>query len=138
MSKIPEAQPLVLQDPNNQADVQKTFTYLVNMMAGAPVKALMTPAVAGTIWKENVKIADENNHPGKFTAFCSYEWTSMPNFRNLHEMEAVVRAGRSVVVLWPDRRKCGSATSTGAERRGTSLIISLFGGREEKVSPAVA
>jgi hypothetical protein len=84
VSKIPEAQPLILQDPNNQADVQKTFTYLVNMMAGAPVKALMAPAVAGTIWKENVKIADENNHPGKFTAFCSYEWTSMPNYRNLH------------------------------------------------------
>jgi hypothetical protein len=84
VSKIPEAQPLILKDPNNQADVQKTFTYLVNLMAGAPVKALMAPAVAGTIWKENVKIADENNHPGKFTAFCSYEWTSMPNYRNLH------------------------------------------------------
>ena len=84
VSKIPAAQPLILKDPNNQAEVQKTFTYLVNMMAGAPVKALMTPAVAGTIWKENVKIADQNNHPGKFTAFCSYEWTSMPNYRNLH------------------------------------------------------
>lgn len=84
VSKIPEAQPLILEDPNNQADVQKTFTYLVNLMAGAPVKALMAPAVAGSIWKENVKIADENNHPGKFTAFCSYEWTSMPNYRNLH------------------------------------------------------
>ena len=84
VSKIPEAQPLILKDPNNQADVQKTFTYLVNMMAGAPVKALMGPAVAGSIWKENVKLADDNNHPGKFTAFCSYEWTSMPNYRNLH------------------------------------------------------
>ncbi len=84
VSKLPEAQPLILQDPNNQADVQKTFTYLVNLMAGAPVKAFMSPEVAGSIWKENVKIADENNHPGKFTAFCSYEWTSMPNFRNLH------------------------------------------------------
>ncbi len=84
VSKIPEAQPLILQDPNNQADVQKTFTYLVNLMAGAPVKALMAPAVAGSIWKENVKIADANNHPGKFTAFCAYEWTSMPNYRNLH------------------------------------------------------
>ena len=40
--------------------------------------------MAGTIWKENVKIADENNHPGKFTAFCSYEWTSQHDNRNLH------------------------------------------------------
>ena len=84
VSKLPDAQPLILKDPNNQADVQKTFSALVNMMSGAPVKALMAPQVAGTIWKENVKIADENNHPGKFTAFCSYEWTSMPNYRNLH------------------------------------------------------
>jgi len=84
VSKLPEAQPLILKDPNNQEDVQKTFTYLVHLMAGAPVKAFMRPEVAGSIWKETVKIADENNHPGKFTAFCSYEWTSMPDNRNLH------------------------------------------------------
>jgi hypothetical protein len=85
VSKIPEAQPLILKDPNNQAEVQKTFTYLVNLLSSdKPVKALMSPAVAGSIWKDNVKIADTNNHPGKFTAFCSYEWTSMPNYRNLH------------------------------------------------------
>jgi Protein of unknown function (DUF3604) len=85
ISKLPEAQPLILKDPNDQAEVQKTFTYLVNLMSSPePVKAFMSPAVAGSIWKENVRIADENNHPGKFTAFCSYEWTSMPNYRNLH------------------------------------------------------
>jgi hypothetical protein len=84
VSKLPEAQPLILKDPNDQADVQKTFTYLVHLMASAPVKAFMSPKVAGSIWSENVKIADANNHPGKFTAFCSYEWTSMPNNRNLH------------------------------------------------------
>jgi hypothetical protein len=44
----------------------------------------MSPEVAGSIWKDNVKIADENNHPGKFTAFCSYEYTSAPDNRNLH------------------------------------------------------
>jgi len=84
VSKMPEAQPLILKDPNNQDDVQKTFTYLVKLMAGAPVKAFMSPEVAGSIWMDNVKIADENNHPGKFTAFCAYEWTSMPDNRNLH------------------------------------------------------
>jgi hypothetical protein len=40
--------------------------------------------VAGTVWKENVAIADQFNKPGKFTAFCSYEWTSTPDNRNLH------------------------------------------------------
>src|SRR5512143_833626 len=32
VSKLPEAQALILKDPNNQDEVQKTFTYLVNMM----------------------------------------------------------------------------------------------------------
>ena len=84
VSKMPEAQPLILKDPNNQAEIQRAFTYLVGLNSGPPVKAFMSPAVAGSIWKKNVSIADENNHPGKFTAFCSYEWTSMPNYRNLH------------------------------------------------------
>ena len=85
LSKLPEAQPLILKDPNNQADIQKVFTYLVNLLASSsPIRAFMSPQVAGTIWKQNVQIADANNHPGKFTAFCSYEWTSMPNNQNLH------------------------------------------------------
>jgi hypothetical protein len=84
VSKLPEAQPLILKDPNNQADVQRTFTYLLKLMTGAPVKALMSPKVAGTVWSETVKIADQNNQPGKFTTFCSYEWTSTPDNRNLH------------------------------------------------------
>jgi len=84
LSKMPEAQPLILKDPNSSADQQKVFVYLVSLTSKPPIKAFTSPAVAGTIWKENVKIADENNHPGKFTAFCSYEWTSMPDNRNLH------------------------------------------------------
>jgi len=43
LSKLPEAQPLILKDPNNQADIQKTFTYLVNMLGQPPVKAFMSP-----------------------------------------------------------------------------------------------
>jgi len=84
VSKLPEAQPLILKDPNDQAEIQRAFTYLVGLNSGAPVKAFMSPEIAGSIWKKNVDIADANNHPGKFTAFCSYEWTSMPNYRNLH------------------------------------------------------
>jgi hypothetical protein len=84
ISKLPEAQPMILHDPNNAAEQNKVFLYLLSLTSQPPIKAFMSPQVAGTIWKENVKIADANNHPGKFTAFCSYEWTSMPNNRNLH------------------------------------------------------
>jgi hypothetical protein len=84
ISKLPQAQPLIIHDLNNQAEVQKVFLYLLSLENVPPIKAFMSPEVAGTIWKENVKIADDNNHPGKFTAFCSYEWTAMPDNRNLH------------------------------------------------------
>jgi Protein of unknown function (DUF3604) len=84
VSKMPEAQPLILKDPNNPADVQKVFLYLVSLVSKPPIKAFMTPEIAGTIWKENVDIADKNNKPGEFTAFCSYEYTSQFNYRNLH------------------------------------------------------
>lgn len=84
VSKLPEAQPMIMKDPNSQEEQQRVFSYLLKLAASPPVKAFMDPKITSTVWKENVKIADENNHPGKFTAFCSYEWTSMPGQRNLH------------------------------------------------------
>jgi hypothetical protein len=84
VSKIPQAQPLILKDPNDQAALTKAFNYLLSLANAPPVKAFMSPEVAGSIWKENVKIADANNHPGKFTAFCSYEYTSQRDNINLH------------------------------------------------------
>src|SRR5262245_42596719 len=84
LSKVPQAQPLILKDPNDQAALQKAFNYLVSLTSAPPVKAFMSPQVTGSIWKENVTIADANNHPGKFTAFCSYEYTSQRDNINLH------------------------------------------------------
>ncbi len=84
VSKLPEAQPMIMKDPTSQAEQNRVFSYLLKLGAGAPVKAFMDPKITATVWKENVQIADEANKPGKFTAFCSYEWTSMPDNRNLH------------------------------------------------------
>src|SRR5262245_61410054 len=84
VSKIPEAKPLILKDRTKE-EMQRVALYAINTLAsGPPVKALMTPEIAGSVWKKNVAIADQANEPGKFTAFCSYEWTSMPNNMNLH------------------------------------------------------
>jgi hypothetical protein len=84
VSKLPEAQPLIMKDPNSPTEQNQVFSNLLKLAGSPPVKAFMNPKVTSTVWKENVRIADENNHPGKFTAFCSYEWTSMPGQRNLH------------------------------------------------------
>jgi hypothetical protein len=84
VSKLPEAQPLIMKDPNSKEEQNRVFSYLLKLNSGAPVKAFMDPKITSSVWAEACKIADENNHPGKFTAFRSYEWTSMPGGRNLH------------------------------------------------------
>src|SRR5262249_16776848 len=82
--QAPAAQPLVLK-ADTDAERTRVFLYAVNvLMGGPPVKALASPEIAGTVWKQNVALAEAANEPGKFTAFCSYEWTSMPNNMNLH------------------------------------------------------
>ena len=84
VSTLPAAQSMIMTDPNSKEQQDRVFSYLLTLNSGAPVKALMDPKITSTVWKENVRIADEQNKPGKFTAFCSYEWTSMPGNRNLH------------------------------------------------------
>src|SRR5208282_5400559 len=83
ISKLPAAQPLILKN-DSQAEAMRVFLYFLKIMGGPPQKSLMVPEVASTIWKANIKLAEEANDPGKFTAFCSYEWTAMPNSMNLH------------------------------------------------------
>jgi hypothetical protein len=84
VSKLPEAQPLILK-ARTKEEMERVALYAINTLAaGPPVKALMSPEIAGSVWKRNVALADEANEPGKFTSFCSYEWTSMPSNMNLH------------------------------------------------------
>ena len=84
VSTLPEAKPLIMNDPNSKEEQNRVFSYLLKLNSGAPVKAFMNPKITESVWAEACKIADEANQPGKFTAFRSYEWTSMPGNRNLH------------------------------------------------------
>jgi hypothetical protein len=82
ISKLPIAEKLKVRDA---ADIQRVYLLLGNsMIEGKPIKELISPQVAGSVWKENVAIANAANEPGKFSAFCSYEWTSTPDNRNMH------------------------------------------------------
>src|SRR5499426_2935121 len=84
VSKLPAAQPLILKAKTKE-EMTRVALYAINVLvAGPPQKALMSPEIAGTVWKRNVELAQAANEPGKFTTFCSYEWTSMPNNMNLH------------------------------------------------------
>jgi hypothetical protein len=82
LSKTPLGQKLIVHGPQ---DIQRIYLLLgESMINGKPFKELMSPQIAGTVWKKNNDIADQANEPGKFTAFCSYEWTSTPDNRNMH------------------------------------------------------
>ena len=82
LSKMPIAKKLVVHDA---ADIQRIYLWLgTAMIEGHPIQELLVPEVAGNVWKENNQIADKANEPDKFTAFCSYEWTATPDFRNMH------------------------------------------------------
>ncbi len=82
LSKTPLGKKLVVHGPQ---DIQRIYLLLgESMINGKPFKELMQPAVTGTVWKRNNDIADAANEPGKFTAFCAYEWTSTPDSRNMH------------------------------------------------------
>jgi hypothetical protein len=80
ISKLPIASELVVHDA---ADIQRIYLWLgTAMIEGRSIKELLVPSIVRIVWEENNKAADAANEPGKFTAFCSYEWTSTPDFCN--------------------------------------------------------
>jgi hypothetical protein len=83
ISKLPAAAPLIPKS-NSQEEIQKVFLQVLKLVAGDKVPALLNPEVIAAAWEKNVEFANKANEPGKFTAFCSYEWTSAPNNMNLH------------------------------------------------------
>jgi len=82
ISKLPIAEQLKVKDA---ADIQRIYLWLgTSMIKAQPIEALVKPEISDTVWKANNAAADAANEPGKFTAFCAYEWTSNPDFRNMH------------------------------------------------------
>ena len=77
ISKLPIAEKLKVR---NKDDIQKVYLLLgKSMLKNEPIKELIDPDVAGTVWKQIVAIADKYYQPGKFTTFAAYEWTSTPD-----------------------------------------------------------
>jgi hypothetical protein len=44
----------------------------------------VTPEMLQENWAKYVKVANQYNDPGKFTTLIAFEWTSIPNGRNMH------------------------------------------------------
>jgi hypothetical protein len=68
----------------NGMDLYKLLS--VTIVKGVPIKELQGPEVAGYAWKQIVGIAGKYYQPGKFTTFPGWEWTSTPDYKNLHRI----------------------------------------------------
>ena len=57
---------------------------LRSLITGKPMKEFVSPELQSNNWSRYVETANKHNDPGKFTTLLAYEWTSIPNGRNMH------------------------------------------------------
>ncbi|MDJ0849463.1 MAG: DUF3604 domain-containing protein [Myxococcota bacterium] len=75
-----------LQDPN--ADVSAPGSainqILGSLITSTPMKEYVEPELVKSNWDRYRKVANRYNQPGEFTTLIAFEWTSIPNGRNMH------------------------------------------------------
>jgi hypothetical protein len=49
-----------------------------------PIEYMMDPTIMAPAWKKQVDAANKHYEPGVFTTLIAFEWTSQPNYENLH------------------------------------------------------
>ena len=103
MPEIMKGNPQLLADPTIKkwnASLQqggegaiKTVWDIIGALSSNTLPAVMTsePFIRSG-WDRYVKVADQFNEPGKFTALIGWEWTSMPGGSNLHRV-VILRDG---------------------------------------------
>jgi len=57
---------------------------LASITFSIPMPEYLSPEILTDNWSKFVATANKYNDPGNFTAFISYEWTAIPNGRNMH------------------------------------------------------
>ncbi len=55
-----------------------------SLVVNKPLPEFSDPALLRSAWTRYEAIAEKYNKPGQFTSFVGFEWTSAPDFANLH------------------------------------------------------
>jgi hypothetical protein len=81
------------KDPLSKTDFGKKLqandpsavqTILHSILTATSMPQYVAPEMLQENWERYVKVANKYNDPGKFTALIAFEWTSIPNGRNMH------------------------------------------------------
>lgn len=75
-----------LQDKNaDPHDPDSAINQILrSLVTSNPMKEFVSPKLQANNWKRYTDTANKYNDPGKFTTLLAYEWTSIPNGRNMH------------------------------------------------------
>jgi hypothetical protein len=93
---IQESSPVLLADPWGKwiherfnAGPEGRMEGFANIIEKATVQGVnpfSSDELVHEIWNDFIKIADQYNEPGRFTAMTGFEWTSTPKGDNLHRV----------------------------------------------------
>jgi hypothetical protein len=78
LSKTDFAKKLQAKDPS------AVQTILKSILTSTAMPEYVSPKLLADSWQRYVKVANKYNKPGKFTTLIAFEWTSIPNGRNMH------------------------------------------------------
>ena len=72
-------------DQHRSEGVGQAFKKLIgSLVVNKPMPEFNDPALLRSSWEKYSAISDKYYKPGKFTTFIGFEWTSAPQFQNLH------------------------------------------------------